>query len=100
MIFVSGLTAGETPCQGTLRLDYIHSKSLRYELEFEVDGTAYRYVGEKVDVNLLKPLFLVKTHTTCYGSITRDDDGAIVSRSVVHFEPHLALPFLFSFRIS
>jgi hypothetical protein len=99
VIFVSGLTPGEVPCSGTLHIDYLRSRTLRYELDFEVEGEPYRYVGEKVDVNLLNPLLLVKTHTTCYGTLTRGD-GSIVSRSVAHFEPRSTLPFLMSFRLS
>lgn len=99
VIFVSGLTAGEVPCTGTLKLDYLRSKTLRYELDFEVEGEPYHYVGEKVDVNLLNPLLLIKTHTTCYGTLTRGD-GAIVSRSVAHFEPRSTLPFLMSLRVA
>jgi hypothetical protein len=99
VIFVGGLTPGEVPCAGTLRLDYLRSKTLRYELEFEVEGVPYRYVGEKVDVDLLNPLLLVKTHTTCYGTLTRGD-GAIVSRSVAHFEPRSTIPFLMSLRLA
>lgn len=98
VIFVSGLTAGELPCAGSLRLDYVRSKSLRYELDFDVDGEAYHYVGEKLDVNLLKPLLLIKTHTTCYGTLTRSD-GSIISRSIAHFEPETALPFILSLRV-
>ena len=98
VIFASGLTPGEVPCAGSLTLDYIQSKTLRYELDFEVEGEAYHYVGEKVDVNLLKPLLLVKTHTTCYGTLTTND-GTIISRSVTHFDPAAALPFVLSFRL-
>lgn len=99
VILVEGLTDGEVPCTGKLTLDYFGSRSLRYELDFEVGDRGYSYVGEKVDVDLRKPLLLVKTHTTCYGTLRRDD-GAIVSRSVVHFEPEAIVPFLRSVRLS
>ena len=58
----------------------------------------HHFVGEKVDVNPLNPIMLVKTHTTCYGTLT-DATGAIVSRSVTHFEPSTIVPFLTSFRL-
>jgi hypothetical protein len=97
VLFAGGLTAGEVPCQGVLKVDYIRSKTIAYELDFQIEDKSYHYVGEKVDVDLSKPLLLVKTHTTCYGRVTRDD-GQIVSRSVAHFEPRTVLPFLMSFR--
>jgi len=93
VIDMEGLTDGAIPCTGRLTLDYFGTQSLRYELDFEVGEDTYHYVGEKVDVDLRRPLLLVKTHTTCYGT-TRRDDGTIVSRSVVHFEPEAILPFV------
>jgi hypothetical protein len=97
-IFVGGLTPGEVPCVGTIRVDYLQSKTIRYELDFELDGEPYSFVGEKVDVELHKPALLIKTHTTCYGTLAKGD-GTIVSRSVTHFEPQRLLPFLLSFRL-
>ena len=82
VLLAEGLTPGEVPCRGTLRLDYLGSHTLTYTLSFEVDGQPHRYVGEKVDVNLARPLMLVKTHTTCYGTVW-DGEGRIVSRSMV-----------------
>lgn len=96
-ILVAGLTKGEEPCRGVLTLDYFGTQTLRYELDFEVDGETYHYVGKKVDVELRKPLLLIKTHTTCYGTLRRGD-GRIVSRSVAHFEPEAILPFFKSVR--
>ena len=98
VIFVGDLTPGEIPCRGALRVDYFGSKTIRYELDFELEGEPFHYVGEKVDVDLLKPLLLIKTHTTCYGTLTRAD-GEIISRSVTHFEPHRVVPFVTSFRL-
>ena len=97
-ILVDGLTAGEVPCTGTLELDYFGRHTITYVLDFAVDGESYHFVGEKVDVNPLHPLMLVKTHTTCYGTLT-DSTGTIVSRSVTHFEPRTLVPFLTSFRL-
>ncbi len=98
MIFVGGLTPAEVPCRGSMRVDYIHSKSIRYELDFEHDGADYHFIGEKIDINLLNPVMLAKTHTTCYGSLARDD-GSVLSKSVTHFEPRAMIPFVMSFRL-
>ncbi len=98
VILVEGLTPAEAPCRGTLTLDYFGGQRLRYELDFEVEGENYFYVGEKVDVDLRKPLLLIKTHTTCYGTLRRGD-GTIVSKSVAHFEPEAILPFIKSVRL-
>ena len=97
-ILVDGLTPGEVPCTGTLEIDYFGRHTITYVLDFEVDGESYHFVGEKVDVNPLRPLMLVKTHTTCYGTLT-DAAGAVVSRSVTHFEPSTLVPFITSFRL-
>jgi hypothetical protein len=97
-LFAGGLTPGEVPCRGTIRVDYFHSKTIRYDLELEVEGQRYIFVGEKVDVDLLAPALLIKTHTTCYGTLTRED-GRVISRSVTHFEPKTLLPFLLSLRL-
>ena len=97
-ILVDGLTDGEVPCTGTLKLDYFGRHTITYALDFEVDGEAFHFVGEKVDVNPLSPVMLIKTHTTCYGTLT-DAAGAVVSRSVTHFEPSTLVPFITSFRL-
>lgn len=95
---VEGLTAGETPCSGSLTVDYLQSQTITYDLLFEAKGREHRYLGRKVGVDLRRPLELVKTHTTCYGTISRED-GRIVSKSVAHFVPEELFPFLTSFRV-
>ncbi len=97
-ILVAGLTGGPARCHGTFRIDYFGKHRITYDLAFEAEERRYRYFGEKLDVNLLRPLQLIKTHTTCYGTVTRDD-GAIVSRSVTHFEPAEIVPFVTSFKL-
>jgi hypothetical protein len=97
-LFCEGLTDGEAPCAGMLKLDYLGRHTITYVLDFEVAGASYHFVGEKIDVDLRRPLQLIKTHTTCYGTLT-DAAGKVVSRSVTHFEPETLLPFLASFRI-
>ena len=99
-IYVDGLTQrGEVPCSGELRVDYFRSHTISYRLEFDVEGEPFVYEGSKVEVDLRRPLMLVKTHTTCYGKVLHGD-GTILSRSVTHFEPHTLVPFLLSFRLS
>src|SRR5579883_2327065 len=93
VIFVEGLTDGEVPCAGTLALDYFGEKKIVYELSFEARGKRYRLHAEKVNVDLRKPLALLKTHTTCYGTLT-DDAGKVVSRSVLRFEKDALGPML------
>lgn len=98
VIDVAGLTEGETHCEGQLRVDYVKDRTIVYELDFQAKGRAYHYTGRKVDVDLTRPVELVKTHTTCYGTIIRDD-GRIVSKSVAHFVPEELLPFITSLRM-
>jgi len=98
VIEAAGLTDGERTCTGVLMVDYFRDQTITYELDFEAGGRWYHYTGQKVGVNLYRPLELVKTHTTCYGTVTRDD-GRIVSRSVTHFEPDELFAFLSSVRL-
>jgi len=100
VINVSGLTKGEIPTEGSLELRYLTEQKLRYTLNFKVDKKRYQYIGEKVDVKLWQPLFLVKTHTTCYGYI-KDPKGEVISRSVTHFElkPQNIISFVASLRV-
>ena len=97
-VAVDGLTSGEVPCTGSLEIDYVGLRKIIYDLAFQADGQTFRYRGEKTNVDLLKPLQLIKTHTTCYGTIVRED-GRILSKSVLHFEPETMWPFLSSFRL-
>jgi len=97
VMYVEGLTEPEVECEGTLAVDYFRTQTIKYDLAFDVEGVRYRYKGEKVEVNLARPLELIKTHTTCYGSTTRD--GRIISRSVTHFDLRTAVPFVTSFRL-
>lgn len=85
-ISVEGLTSGEVACEGTLTLDYLAARRLRYELAFEARGRAFTLRADKRDVELRRPLALIKTHTTAYLEV-RDADGHVVSRGVLHFRP-------------
>jgi hypothetical protein len=95
-VTVGGLV-DEAPCRGRLDLLYFSEAKIRYSFTFgDVCGRAYGYVGEKVDI---RPWNLHRTHTTCYGTITRGDTGGVISRSTLHFR-FLTLPaFLLSFRL-
>ena len=97
-LFAEGLTKHIVACRGTLAIDYFKEHSIVYELLFEAEGQTLRYEGRKTDVRLSRPLQLIKTHTTCYGSIT-DGSGVIISRSVVHFPPETTLSFVRSIRL-
>lgn len=95
------VTAGglcfKSPCKGSLEFRYLKDRSIRYVFDFEVAGVRYQYQGAKLD---LLPWNLHITHTTAFGTITELDSGRLVSRSVVHFKLHRALPFLASLRFA
>ncbi|MFW5738901.1 MAG: hypothetical protein ACOC1F_00900 [Myxococcota bacterium] len=97
-LFADGLTPSAVTCRGTLGIDYFAQHTITYALDFEAGGERYHYEGTKTDVRLTRPLQLIKTHTTCYGTL-RDASGTIISRSVLHFPPDTTLPFLRSFRL-
>lgn len=100
VVNVEGLTAGEVPCEGTLSLDYAKAQRITYDLAFRAaSGDPFTMFAEKVEVDLLRPLQLVKTHTTAYASI-RDASGRVVSRAVLHFRPESLGTFVRSFRLS
>lgn len=96
--FAEGFTPHPVACEGTFALDYFDRHTITYDLSFPCEGERYRFVGEKVDVWLRRPLQLVKTHTTCYGTVT-NEAGVIVSRSVLHFPPETMRSFLLSLRL-
>ena len=84
-------------CAGTLRLLYFTGGKIRYELDStDLEGRAYRYVGEKVNI---RPWNLHKSHTTCYGTITELASGEVVSESVVYFPLRELAAFLASVRL-
>lgn len=100
IINVSGLTEGDVPVEGGFELNYLSERILRYTLSFEVDKEKYLYVGEKRDVKLWQPWLLVKTHTTCYGTIV-NSKGRLISHSITHFgmDPKTIMGFMTSFRL-
>jgi hypothetical protein len=76
-----GLTDG-APCKGTLHLEYIPKRSIRYDFDFDVDGVTYHYVGEKQNI---LPWNVWVTHTTCFGVLTERSTGKLVSTGVTFF---------------
>lgn len=81
-VLIGGLTDW-TPCSGTLELQYVSHRRIRYCFDAVVDGVIYRYVGEKLNIN---PINLPVSHTTCYGTLTELESGRLVSTSLVFFK--------------
>ena len=81
-VLIGGLT-GWVDCRGTLDLQYFSKQRIRYCFDAEVQGTIYRYVGEKVNIH---PLNLPVSHTTCFGHLTELSTGKLISTSVVTFK--------------
>lgn len=94
-VTAEGLCDG-SPCVGRLILDYRGTHTIRYEFTFEGDGQRLLYTGEKVNI---RPWNLPVSHTTCFGTITRLDNGALISRGVAFFELSTLPAFLASFRL-
>lgn len=94
-VTVGGLCR-EVPCRGTLELRYFKDQKIRYTFDFEVDGDAYRYIGEKVHI---LPWNLPTSHTTCFGTLT-DGQGQLISRSLTFFRLRTAPAFLRSFKLA
>ena len=99
VIVVEGLSDGEIPCKGWLRADYFRDHKIVYKLDFDHNGKPYQFTGEKTQVELRRPLQLMKAHMTCHGVIT-DERGRIVSKSVIHSDPGQVADLLKSLRLS
>lgn len=69
-------------CKGTLTLEYLGRRRIRYELDFVAGGAPHRFVGEKVNI---RPWNLLVSHTTCTGTIVELATGKLVSTAVVTF---------------
>lgn len=82
-----------TPCSGTLQLQYVGLRRIRYDFDFVVDGVTYQYVGDKENLRWWN---LAVTHTTCFGVVSERRTGALVSRGTTLFHlrdlPRLLLP--------
>ncbi len=95
-VTIDGLCYFE-PCTGSLELRYFKDQTIRYAFTFEADGGTYQYVGEKVNIY---PWNLFWSHTTCFGRLTRQETGELVSTSVTHFRFRTAPAFMASFRLA
>jgi hypothetical protein len=82
------------PCHGTLELNYGQAR-IRYAFDFDVEGQAYRFQGEKVNI---RPWNLAVSHTTCYGTVVELESGKLISTSVTTFKLRHSLQFLASLR--
>ncbi len=85
------------PCDGTLELAYFTEGKIRYTFDFSVDGKAYHFVGEKVNI---RPWNLPVSHTTCFGTLVEKETGKLVSRSVTYFKLWRSASFLASLRLA
>lgn len=81
-VLAEGLTDGWVPCRGTLSLEYVGRRRIRYEMDFEAGGAVHRFVGEKVNI---RPWNLLVSHTTATGTITELASGRLVSSVVATF---------------
>jgi hypothetical protein len=78
-----GLTAGPAPARGTLELDYLGARRIRYRVDFpRADGAPLRFLGDKVE---LRPWNLLVSHTTCTGSIVELGSGRLLSTVALTF---------------
>lgn len=84
------------PCEGTLELHYLTEHKIRYRFEFTAEGKRYRYVGEKVNIQVWN---LPVAHTTCFGRITEAETGRLVSTSVTYFRLKTLPAFMTSLRL-
>ncbi|MDD5712249.1 MAG: hypothetical protein PHY31_05750 [Smithellaceae bacterium] len=95
-ITVGGMV-DRAPCAGTLEMFYFSKRMIRYDVTFgDTKGRTYRYVGDKVNI---RPWNILKTHFTCYGTITELESAVEISRSLIKFPYREAIPFALSFRL-
>lgn len=78
-----GLTAGPAPARGTLELDYLGARRIRYRVDFPgAGGETLRFLGDKVD---LRPWNLLVSHTTCTGTVSDLASGRLLSTVLLRF---------------
>ncbi len=94
-VSVGGLCLDEE-FAGEMQLRYFEDASIRYEFDFEVDGTDYHYIGEKTDIRIWN---LCRTHTTLHGEIVEVDSRTVISRSTLHYRMMNLPSMLMSFRL-
>jgi len=95
-VITIGKMCKNVPCKGTISLHYWKG-ILKYDMWFTHCDVIYHYVGEKRNI---RPWNLHKTHTTCYGVLTRAWNREVISKSVTHFRLKTLPAFLASFRIT
>lgn len=71
-----------TPIRGTLHLQYLRERRIRYDFDFTVDGRTFHFLGDKVNVRWWN---LATSHTTCFGVLSERATGRIVSTGVTLF---------------
>lgn len=81
-VLAGGLSDGWAPCRGTLHLQYVPQRRIRYDFDFEVNGRTFRYVGDKQNIRLWN---LLVSHTTCFGVVTERSTDRLVSTGVTLF---------------
>ncbi len=96
VVVAEGLCDEPAPCEGSLEFRYVSDGSIVYRFTFEAGGTLYRYEGRKVEI---RPWNLPFSHTTCFGTVVRASDGALVSQGVTRFRLRSAPRFAASFRL-
>jgi short-subunit dehydrogenase len=86
----------DAPCQGTLALQYFTAQKIRYTFDFEVEGEAYQFIGEKRNIY---PWNLPYSHTCCFGELRLKESNELVSTSITHFKLDTLPAFLKSFQL-
>jgi len=105
---------GTYPCSGHLVIDYFDTHTITYIFKFrrkvlggqynEYEYSAYEdllyedllYVGEKVNI---KPWNLLTSHTTCFGTVTREKNDELIARTLTFFKFRTVPKFLTSIRL-
>ncbi len=94
-VTVGGLCE-DAPCKGRLELKYFSEQKIRYTFDFEVDGQAYEYLGEKRNIY---PWNIPYSHTTCFGELRKSGSDKVISESITHFHWDTLMTSLGSFEL-
>lgn len=86
----------DSPCTGRLELKYFTEQKIRYTFYFEVEGEAYKFVGEKRNIY---PWNLAYSHTCCFGELKKVGSDKVISNSITHFHWDTLPAFLGSFEL-
>lgn len=86
----------DVPCTGRLELKYFTEQKIRYTFYFEVEGEAYKFVGEKRNIY---PWNLPYSHTCCFGELRKVGAKEVISNSITHFHWDTLPAFLGSFEL-